>query len=322
MDVDRVYQATQQEIRARAAAAAGNVSDPGYSAALDLSAERTRGAGEVANMRQRNVDQVRTGTSSSNFLAANNALAMAASDAKRQSDQWNALKDIGDERTKLRLDRAAKTSAEVARLLDQEIAKANANREFDVARQKLLGDRAELRADMQQWAAEFGLEKKKHKHKVNLDKANLRLEEIDRILERGRLNETRRHNLVQERQRLQELIDNRAEDREDRGKNGGQDRDDTAWRAFRGLLGQARTYGTRTNNRGKLQQLLSLENKNADPLLVQAAVELQMLGGVSPQLARQINRLYGFKPKVRSTGRRGRGGGAYGVGGGTGGSAG
>lgn len=292
--VDQVYMEAQQGARARAEAAAGNVSDPNQSLALDFAPERQRAAETVAAQRQRSAQQVATGEKSSDFLATASSLHSAAQDQKRQSDTQSALKGVAEERNKARLSKAADTAKEAARLLDQEIVKAQSNREFDVAREKLLGDRAELAFQMRRFGKEFGLEKSKFKHEMSQDQIKNRLNEIKVQLESGRLSETQRHNLASERLRLLDIRTGGGKQK--KGK------DTTAWRQYRGLIGKAKAFGAKPGRGGKIQRALLLEDGNFDPLLVQAAVQVAIRGSVDPELAHQIKKLYRFSVPTSGTG--------------------
>ena len=68
---------------------------------------------------------------------ANNLARFAADEASRTADTWKALSEIGGEKTKLKLSKAADVAKEVARLMDQEITKAQGNRDYSTLLQKL-----------------------------------------------------------------------------------------------------------------------------------------------------------------------------------------
>lgn len=82
-----------------------------------------------------------TGTAlSSGMVAATHANTLAsyaANEAKRTADTWKALSDIAGEKTKLKLSKAADSAKEVAHLLDQEISKAQSNRDYGALLDKL-----------------------------------------------------------------------------------------------------------------------------------------------------------------------------------------
>jgi hypothetical protein len=132
-----------------AAATPGNVSNPQQSTALNDKSEEKRGIDLVANARQ---DTANTVASSQKRQAADQAInfaQIAASESRRFSDTANRLKDVADGRTKAALSKGADTAKEISRLLDVEIDKANSNREFDAALEKLgiQSDAVDQRAD-------------------------------------------------------------------------------------------------------------------------------------------------------------------------------
>jgi hypothetical protein len=289
-DLQSTFEQLQAGALARQGAQPGNVSNPGDSRALDLSPERKREEERLAAQRQQTQDSIGSGQKTSQTLAAVAQMFMAAQDQKRQSDEFGAVKEIGDERERLRLQRSSDTEREIARLIEQEIVKAQSNREFDAAVQKLGLDARELQFDMKEKNRRFGLDRAKFKHQMSKDEAELRIKEINAELSAGRLSETERHNLAMERLRLKDIVS---------GNSKAKGKDTTAWRQFRSLIGQSRMYGVdKPSRRKKVAQLLQLENKQADPLLIQAAIQVAT-GGADPGLASQIQRLYGFRVKTK-----------------------
>lgn len=285
-NVDQTYAESQKGARARAAAVAGNVSNPEQSLKLDMSPERQRAVETVANQRRQTATALGAGEKTSQFLQSSNALFMAAQDAKRQGQTFSALKDIADERSKVRFQKAADASKEIARLLDREITKAQSNREFNAATAKLGLDRAELQFDQRKFKAQHKLNTREYLRKLSKDQMDARLKQIDQDLKREGLSEKKRNNLVRERLRLREIITGSKD-----GK--GAKKDVTAWRQYRGLIGKARLYTQKNVPRDKIVLLLAQEG-TYDELLINAAIDKAAHGKINPARRKKIKQLYNF----------------------------
>ena len=138
-------QAVQQEMMQAAAAQAGNVSNPGQAAAFNISDDAARNNALLAASREATNQTIGTGERRQSELDASNFAQIAALEAKRQADTWSKLSDIGDSGEKLKLQKAADAAQEVARLLDQNQANAQGNREAQVVAQRLGVDLAGVR---------------------------------------------------------------------------------------------------------------------------------------------------------------------------------
>lgn len=100
-------------------------------------------AGALANNQQQaTLAAERSGGDRLAVATANSEAAQAATDAKRQSDTWKALQDIATELTKQTSMQSADTQKEVSRLNDQELTKANALMQNNMA-QATLGQKSE-----------------------------------------------------------------------------------------------------------------------------------------------------------------------------------
>lgn len=131
-------EALKSNLVAQAQATQGNSSDPNQSTAIaGTAAEGVRSNNVVANQRQASSDFVASREKQNATDQAANFAQIAASQARAQADTYKSLQGVADERTKLALAKGADSSKEIARLLDQEIDKANSNREFGAALQKL-----------------------------------------------------------------------------------------------------------------------------------------------------------------------------------------
>lgn len=144
-DTEAATLAAQNVAKQNAAASTGNVSDPNEFAGfkeLEGAQQKTRGL--LEGVRTRTAQQIDTNAKHAATIAANNFALHSAAEARRAADTWKAMMDLSDEKEKLSFAKAADAAKEVARLLDQEISKAQSNREFAAALQKLDLDTAQL----------------------------------------------------------------------------------------------------------------------------------------------------------------------------------
>lgn len=271
----------QNDIVAAANSRVGNVSKAtANTPALDLSANMAANNAEIANARQGQNLEAGISQQSQQLGAAANFAFMAAQEARRQADTWNALKDVADKRDKLTLQKAADIAKEVARLLDREIDKANANREFGAVQARLGLDAAKLEETR---------------------RSNRAKERIAR----GRLREQQRHNRATERQdraKLRETIrNNRRKDKGD-GKGGGKGGDRSKdirnarklYQRARSLARQVRReLGGRPTAASVLDVMLN-DYKFEDPALAAAAAMEVVYGGVDQRTRSEIHRSYGI----------------------------
>lgn len=175
--------AAQQNVLAQAAARIGNVSNPAQSTALDLSNERLRGLDLLAAERTRTSQQIGTNAERNAKAQSNNFAIAAAAEARRVAETWAEASKLGDERQKLVLQKAADANKEAARLFDNEISKADKNRQYAAAATEL-GiksdiDAQKLAADAADKAASRALERRKLRTSTKL--ANKKLSSDLRI---------------------------------------------------------------------------------------------------------------------------------------------
>ena len=85
----------------------GTVSNGQTATAADMTAEGRRAMDTVANERLATAGQVGSNARSRDYIVGQNNAFVASSDAKRQSDTARTLKDLGDARTKVRLEQAS-----------------------------------------------------------------------------------------------------------------------------------------------------------------------------------------------------------------------
>lgn len=268
----------------------GTVSNIEGTPLADLSPERQRAAESVANERQRT--QALTGTigRTQQLGEAANLAHAAARESKRVADTWNALKDVSDERTKLRFQKAADIAKEIARLLDREIEKAQGNREFDAVVEKL------------------GLQAEDLDRKRRRDRQEARID-------REKLDETRRHNRSTEGTDRAELRRksrrDRAKGRDERAKRQAerkkaQEQGKPAFtnkeirsnkRLFRRAVDLVRGSGFKKGEGGDAYFWLRRKlGEKFDPVLAEAAIMWAFYRRVDGGRAREFEQAYGFTP--------------------------
>lgn len=140
-DIQDQTAAQIQSSRTQAVTAAqaqpGVVSDMSTAKAFDFTPEAARSLELISNERTRSQQLVGTASQHRDDMEANNFAQMAASEARRQSETWKSLSDLGDEKTKLQLQKGSDAAKMVADLLDKEISKAQSNRDYGALAQRL-----------------------------------------------------------------------------------------------------------------------------------------------------------------------------------------
>lgn len=174
-------------------AAAGAQADPSQSLALANPAEDNRARANLAAEQSLANKQGLTNEGHLQFANAANFAIIAAEEAKRTANTWAQLQDLGDDKQKLVLSKAADSAKEVARLLEGEVGKAGSNREYLAALDKLDIDRTKLdlsakknRSDARA-KKETAAEKKRHNQAIEAatNEAN-RLKDSTNQLERDK----------------------------------------------------------------------------------------------------------------------------------------
>jgi hypothetical protein len=131
------YAEAQQNAYQNAAATPGNVSDPHSANALNLSADAQRANDNVAAQRQATASM--TNNARGYLVGAQGVSAGLAQQAQvqRASDTSKALNDVGKQRSDLLAKSASAAADEIQRLFSAEADKADANRNYVAAAQKL-----------------------------------------------------------------------------------------------------------------------------------------------------------------------------------------
>lgn len=155
--------AMRSQIAAAVTQTPGVVSDPNQSTTLnrDVPAAGVANTEAVGNAATATEQQITSQNAKQAGYDASNFALIASMEAKRQGDTWNRLADLGDEKQKLQLTKAADTAKEVARLLDDERDKGNQNEQNRIVAQRLGVEAAgvQQRADAATAANNLGIDK-------------------------------------------------------------------------------------------------------------------------------------------------------------------
>lgn len=133
----QAWSANQAQAQQALADTPGTVSDPSQARALDLSAAAQKANAQAAAETSRTAQSV---AASGTQLRTLQSASLANGQAQRatiQADTTKANADLFDARVKLKLTKAADSMKEVTRLYDAETEKANANRDYAAATEKL-----------------------------------------------------------------------------------------------------------------------------------------------------------------------------------------
>lgn len=133
------YQASPGQVAGELSQVPGSVSDYSQSKALSVDLSQAQIHNLAGLAAQGNAANATAAIGDKNLAQtqANSYAFLAAQAAKQNSATFQELAKIGDAKQKLVLDKAAASSKEVARLLDQEISKASENRNYAAAAEKL-----------------------------------------------------------------------------------------------------------------------------------------------------------------------------------------
>lgn len=198
--------AAQQAAMAQAGATPGNVSDPSQSTALQgltANTDRSVGAADIANANA--VGQVARSGAQRATLQASNFAQAAALEAHRQGDTYTALAKLSDDTAAEKLTKAADSSKEVARLLDNEVTKAQSNQQNE-----MLGAELNVKTDaLSEKTAHDQATTKISKQNADTSRAaqqaTARIQQINAQLRGQSLGETERHNLETEKAAQQRI---------------------------------------------------------------------------------------------------------------------
>ena len=152
----------------------GTVSNANDAAAFDLSAEAQRDLGKIDAANALSQELGQRGVAQNSAARSSNVAMILNAEALRQAETSKALKELGQTRTKIKLEQASAEAQEIARRLTQEI------------------DKAANVIDMRNKAASQWLANKAQR----LERKKFR---FDQKLQTAQLTETQRHNMATEK---------------------------------------------------------------------------------------------------------------------------
>ncbi len=167
------YAQAQAGAQATAGATAGNVSDPGQSTALNLAPEAQRANDQVAAQRQQSASM--SNNAAGYALAAKGVSIGLGQQAtsKRISDENSQLAEVAKDRAGLMDKRASVAAEEISRLFGVEMQKADSNRNYLAAADKLNIASAGLQLDADKAEADISLRDRKLKQDATIADARL-----------------------------------------------------------------------------------------------------------------------------------------------------
>lgn len=154
----------------------GVVSNPGESNSFDTSNEYSRDLASAGALRSKINDQIGTLETGAQVASGANFAFIAANEARRQADQWQAKQKLGDEKQQLRLNQAAEAAKEYSRLLDREVEKAQIRGQLKSSEAQAAIEAGKFGLDKQKLQLEigkFGFEQNKFNRKFGLENEEL-----------------------------------------------------------------------------------------------------------------------------------------------------
>lgn len=176
-EVEKGYTDLRDHLLATGESTPGVVSDPGDANAFDVSAQAQRDRELTAASRAQSQAQIASGGDSAALANANNFAVMAAAEASRVGDQWKALSEIGDAKTKLRLSKAADAAKETSRLLDREIQKTQIRGQLAASEAEAALKAKQFGLDLKEFGldmSKFDFEQSKFNRKFGLENRELK----------------------------------------------------------------------------------------------------------------------------------------------------
>jgi hypothetical protein len=297
----------------------GVVSDPSQSTALANPGESIRATERLAAEQTLGNQQSLTNQGHLAFASAASFALMAAEDAKRSARTWESMQDLADDKHKLTFAKAADSQKEVARLLEGEVAKAGSNREYLAALDKLditrdtLNLKGKTERSKSRDRKDVLAEKKRHNQA--LETATTEANAL-----KGDTNKLRRDEFIAKYGRTPEEWRRMSPGQRNQWLKKYTPTDGTA-------KGNAPTDTQVRNGRKEFRRVVSLmqgegykagEGANAvsdftdpagdfkikDPLLVKAAYQTSVYGGVDPATRTAFHRAYGIWLRLSLTEKR------------------
>lgn len=164
-------------------------STPGGAAAEQIAASGQAGLTSAAA--QGSAVQAKSDVNTATLRAqqANDQAFLAAQQAKDFANSLEEFKSVADAKQKVRFAQAQDYARQIAHLLDTEVAKAQSNREFSAALEKLNIDAAEVRAKARKDA--FDINEKNRRFELDFSKYELELDK-EANAEKNRIRDDRR----------------------------------------------------------------------------------------------------------------------------------
>lgn len=155
------WTALQQQARDALAKSPGAVSDPAQARALDLSTQATKANADLQAQTTRTNQSIAASGERMNTLRLSSLANGQAQRATISADERSARNKIAEDRYKLKLNKSADAVKESVRLQSAEVDKANANREFMAAADKLGLETQKIKLDQLNKDRQYALDSKK-----------------------------------------------------------------------------------------------------------------------------------------------------------------
>lgn len=287
------------------------VSSQDQAKAFDFTPDMKRNAETVANERTRTAQAIGSSERVRQATSASNIAFGASQEAKRQGELWERLGKLGDARQKLKLDQGAEAAKMVAGLLDQEVTKASANRDYNLARVRLGIDQQEL-------AANTALANKKLKQEQREAKAARKERRKDRMLadaqyqldlDKFGADEAQRRWERRFKTRQQDFDEDQAARENKRDKRGDGDEPDRSGAGkistlAGDLIDAVHAEGKSIHDNAALHKHMRNQRSGANKhetafnhVIVQAAAEYARRKKISPQTVKELREIGVYVPK-------------------------
>lgn len=255
-------QAIHGELVAQAGNHTGTVSNANDAQAFDQSAESTRDLQKIDAQNALTGQLAARGENANSAARASNFAQITNAETLRQADTSKKLKELGDARTKIKLEQASAEAQEIARLLTQEI------------------DKAQSRIDLRNAAASQWLANKAQQ----LERKKFR---FDSKLQMAQLNEEQRHNMAQEAIDAENASGDGPgnQNAKDRRESNAEIRNDFR-NAVDGITSHPKIKNAAKENPQKAARMLI--EAGFDPTIAAAAVYAYLHGGLNKKWKKRI----------------------------------
>lgn len=278
-NAEQAMLAMRQQLMDQGNATAGNVSNEAEANAFNVTPEAVHAIGGLVNERALSEKMMGTNAQQQGIADKSNFALIAGSEANRQADLMQKLSDLGDERTKARLEQAGAQQAEVARLLTQEIDKAKAKVDMrNMAASQALANRAQ------------NLEQKKYRFDVRStfrdQQATNEDTRHDNHAQDAAQAETERHNQATEALTKKGIVADQQKAADASAADAKKQSQETTANIESGITYIKTAKGLKGESVRSLTQKLT--NHGMDPLLASAAAQLATDGKLSPATIQKL----------------------------------